>query len=138
VTPKSEQTSDNSIRKKERKKQGIGRDLPARGNEPVIVTMSGEMLVSGSAAFRDCLVEAFAQGDWVEVDCSNLMDADLTFFQLLCSAHHTAMRENKIFTLRGQMTATFEALARNMGLERHVGCVRDTCQSCIWTGGRKI
>jgi ABC-type transporter Mla MlaB component len=99
---------------------------------------SGKMLVSGSAAFRRSLIESFDRADWVEMDCSELKDADLTFFQLLCSAHLTATRKNKKFTIKGQYSAAFVTLAGSMGLDRHVGCARDICKSCIWTGGREL
>ena len=107
-------------------------------DDRLIVKVSGEMLVSGSAAFRRSLIEALDRADWVEMDCSDLKIADLTFFQLLCSAHLTATRRNKKFTIIGQHMAPFATLARNTGLYRHVGCARDLCQSCIWTGGREL
>jgi ABC-type transporter Mla MlaB component len=117
------------------KKQEAGRDVTSGENGPITMAVSGVMLVADSAAFHLGLVESFSRADWVEVDCRDLSDADLTFFQLLCAAHHFAMQKNKKLTISGQKTETFGTLARNMGLERHVGCVRDICHSCIWTGG---
>lgn len=108
------------------------------GDNRLVVTVSGKMLVTRSAAFCRELLDALERSSWVEVDCSALTDADLTFFQLLCSAHHTVTRRNKKITITGQDTAMFGALAAAIGLERHVGCDRDVCQSCLWTGGREL
>ena len=107
-------------------------------NDRVVVTASGKMRVSGSADFRRSLIGFLDRADWVEVDCSGLQDADLTFFQLLCSAHLTATRHNKKFTINGQHSEAFATLTRSMGLDRHVGCASDICKSCIWTGGREL
>lgn len=124
--------------KKGRQKQAAATPEPYRENERLVVPVTDEMLVTGSAAFRRILLEAFEQTDWVEVDCSELKDADLTFFQLLCSAHRSATLNSKKFTLKGQQATAFSELAIKMGLERHVGCPLDVCRSCIWTGGREL
>ena len=138
MTAKPEQTRGAPKRRRGVKTGGTEKEILPGSSGPVVVTVSGKMLISGSAAFRRSLIESFVRADWVEVDCSGLKDADLTFFQLLCSAHLTATRKNKKFTINGQYSAAFVTLARSMGLDRHVGCARDLCQSCIWTGGREL
>jgi hypothetical protein len=125
---------------------GENQTVPARresdgsigANDRIVVDASGKGCISECIEFRRILLDALDHSNWVEVDCSGLIDADLTFFQLLCSANFSASKNNRRFTLRGIENAHFVALAHKIGLVRHERGTRDTCQHCIWSGEGEI
>ena len=95
------------------------------------LAFAGELTIQHVAAFRDEFVRALEASDNILVDLSAASEVDLSFFQLLCSSHRTAVEMNKSLCLAGWPKNLLQTL-EDAGFDRHVGCVLDCQGSCIW------
>lgn len=59
-------------------------------------------------------------------------DVDLSFVQVLCSAHRTALEAGKKFEITGSLPESFLRLIEDTGLNRHVGCSFGCEADCPW------
>lgn len=109
-------------------------DPAGGGSGAARLLASGELTVGRIAEFRLRLLQSLATAEWTVVDCSALSGADVSFFQLLCSAHRTASAGNRKLTLTGHDSELFIGATVKIGLRRHVGCALDALQSCLWKG----
>ncbi|EWY41634.1 hypothetical protein N825_24105 [Skermanella stibiiresistens SB22] len=79
----------------------------------ILVRFAGSLTVPEAAHIRSSLLDAFRDGDSVEVDCSGATDVDLSFVQLLLAARRTAVKLGKSITLSAPAAgALLDTLAR--------------------------
>lgn len=97
-----------------------------------IVTVSGDATVSSAAALKKELVAALQAASAVDVVVENITAADITFLQLLCSAHRTAAARNKALTVTGLAQERMSAMLLRTGFSRQTGCQENTRTSCLW------
>ncbi|MDF8332154.1 STAS domain-containing protein [Novosphingobium cyanobacteriorum] len=67
-------------------------------------------------SIRDAIIEAFDAGSEVEIDASALEDADLTFVQVLASAHKQAEIEGRSVRIVAPVPPVLASLAERAGL----------------------
>lgn len=65
----------------------------------VVIGFSGEATIRQANDIAERLKHALASSDRVEIDCSGITEADITFIQLMISAHQTASAAGKIVEL---------------------------------------
>lgn len=104
----------------------------------VQMVVSGDILLGETPALRDRLVEAICGHEAVEVVLDQVTRVDVSLFQLLCSAHHSAVEAGKVFRVNARNGEQYAEWLELIGLRRHVGCDKDICASCIWIGGPRI
>ena len=112
--------------------------------------MEGEMLNSADATIlkledrwtierahelKGALVAALSGNDQVIIDLEEVTEVDLSFLQLLCSAHRTSLKLNKHFALQDNQPEAFTRAVRDAGYARTLGCHGDPYKSCLWKGG---
>ena len=101
-----------------------------------VLTVSGILTVKHAKALRTALLEAVRKAPAVEVDVENIGDLDVTFAQLICSAHRMAADLNKQMTITGLEQERFSQLLDRFGFFRHIGCHENTRKSCLWLHGQ--
>jgi len=98
-----------------------------------IVNISGSLTVEHAMEVKDAIQSALEQpGKNVVLLLGTITKADLTFFQVVCSAHKTATTANKIFSVQQFQQDVLMRPHRAMGFTRRVGCAIDKTKSCVF------
>ena len=102
-----------------------------------VLTVSGALTVKHAKALRAALLEAVRKAPAIDVDVENIGDLDVTFAQLICSAHRMAADLNKQMTITGLEQERFSQLLGRFGFFRHIGCHENTRKTCLWLHGHE-
>ena len=105
-----------------------------RKKDRTVVAVNGSMTVGYAVELRTRLLEAFSNGQPVELCLAGMTAIDLTGLQLLCSCHKTAMTRGVAFTVTCG-TDALSTVAAAAGMYRHKGCVADVGGTCVWLNG---
>lgn len=106
--------------------------LHTQKNDREVLTVSGALTVKRAKALRAALLQAVQNAPAVEVHVEKIEDLDVTFAQLICSAHRTAADLNKTMTITGLEQERFNQMLGRFGFFRHIGCHESTRKSCLW------
>lgn len=68
----------------------------------------------------------------LDVDVSEAVETDLSFLQLLCSVHRTAMKKGKTITLAKTIPDVFLQAMDDNGCRRQSSCSLDINKTCLW------
>lgn len=110
--------------------------LEQSGNRCVI-SFEGAVTVEAAGQLREVLIHALGDNPEVEMNFEEATDADLSCLQLICSAHRTAVKQEKLLTVTpGDSVVLLDAATRG-GFIRHTGCSLDIQKNCLWTGLQK-
>jgi ABC-type transporter Mla MlaB component len=101
-------------------------------DKDMILHFSGELLIDYADQLKSILMDSLKKAKHIEVDVSSVTEADVSCLQLLCSAHRTSKRENKVFGLGDNASDSFKKSVRQAGYARPNGCVLDTSKQCMW------
>lgn len=104
-------------------------------NKNNTVRFAGSLTIERAAALKMLLMESLNWTDSLHLVCENVTEVDISFLQLLCSAHRTAVKEKKKLTLAGQCPEPLRLAVWEAGFIRQEGCVLDVQQTCIWKEG---
>jgi anti-anti-sigma regulatory factor len=99
--------------------------------------LAGSLTVENASEIRKKLIGALVGQDEIVVCIEADASVDVTFLQILCSAHRTASKLGKSFTLRYPAPGNFLAAIGNAGFSRKSGCARERDTTCLWAGGGK-
>ena len=100
----------------------------------VLIRLEGEATIESAEQLMLELRDGL-NADSVAIDCSGTESIDLYAFQLLCSAHRTAVAEKKTLEFLGEVTESVAQEIQSAGLTREHGC--SLCpedSSCLWSG----
>ena len=100
-----------------------------------VLTLYGELTIEHAGELKKVMIDALKNSEHVNDAIGNVTEIDLTCFQLLCSAHRTALKSNIQLTLSSKDSDIFQQMVRNSGYARHDGCSQDPGQTCLWCGG---
>jgi anti-anti-sigma regulatory factor len=107
----------------------------ANKNGREVLIVSGSLTVKHAKALKAALLEAVQNAPAVEVDVENIGDLDVSFVQLVCSAHRMVADLNKQMTITGIDQERFSRMLGRLGFFRHIGCHESTRKSCLWLHG---
>ncbi len=96
------------------------------------LTVDGELTVSRAEELRMFLIKALIDADQVNLDFGPVTETDLSCLQLLCSAHRSAARMNKKFSISAAWPDPFNNAVHDAGYARLKGCRFDVDNSCLW------
>lgn len=97
-----------------------------------IIILGGELTIAHAKSIRDALAEAVKKAREVHVMFQDVQEVDVSFFQILCSAHLTAENMHKSLTIGELNNGIIGRALEQFGFMRHVGC-RSACVSpCLW------
>lgn len=96
------------------------------------LVMSGNLSISRVLATRDELTEALKITQNLEIDIGSAKEIDLSFLQLLCSAHRTSIYLKKNMTFKGTIPEEIKKSIGDNGFTRPRGCEADSTNTCLW------
>ena len=97
------------------------------------VTISGSLTVEHAAEIKSALQDALKKKSRsVVLTLGPVTKADLTFFQVICSAHKTATTAGKSFSVEKFQQEPLVRAHRDMGFTRRIGCALDSTKSCVF------
>ena len=99
------------------------------------LVMGGSLTIENASVIRKKLIGLLLKEDEVFVCINADALVDISFLQLLCSAHRTASKLGKSFALRNKASGNFLSAAAKAGYTRIRGCARDRNGTCLWVGG---
>ena len=95
----------------------------------------GSLTIERAAELKMFLMESLNRMDRLHLVFENVTEVDISFLQLLCSVHRTAVKEKKNLTLDGHRPESLRLSVLEAGFVRQEGCVLDVQQTCIWKEG---
>ena len=102
-----------------------------------VLTVSGALTVKHAKTLHAAFLEAIRNASAVEVNVENIDDLDVTFAQLICSVHRTAVELHKDMKITGLEQERFSLMLGRFGFFRHIGCHENTRKSCLWLHGHE-
>ncbi len=105
-----------------------------RWDDRNILKLRGDWTIERAGELKPALLEALANSEHIVIDMGELSGLDLSTMQLLCAAHRKSIRLDKQFGFSEQRPETLKRMVREAGLVRTVGCHKNPCKSCLWTG----
>ncbi|PLX97919.1 MAG: hypothetical protein C0623_14245, partial [Desulfuromonas sp.] len=78
------------------------------------------------------LLDLVAAGGDVTLRFKEVEDVDLSFIQILCSAHRSLVNNGKTMVIDGQLPESMMKLIDEAGLKVHIGCTFDSTVECPW------
>lgn len=97
-----------------------------------VLSLKGDIMIEDAAQFKDLLMRHMEDTDDLSINVSDVTQVDLSWFQLICSAHRFSNRIEKKFSLDGEIPENIRTLAIKSGFKRHKGCTFDCGDTCIW------
>lgn len=105
-------------------------DIDVRG-DALEMLMSGVLSVENCLEIKRSLVDALERSDHLLLSVAEDVEVDITFLQILCAAHHFALKSNKSFVLNG-CPKVLSCAIEDAGYPRFRGCVHDRDRTCLW------
>jgi anti-anti-sigma factor len=103
-------------------------------NDTGELILDGDVTAESARALHGALLDPQGAVTDLVVNMSGVREIDVTCLQLLCSAHHAAMKEGRKIKLANVNQATMDTM-ESLGFIRHTGCREDTAGSCLWLMG---
>ena len=72
-----------------------------------ILTITGSVTIENINAVKKVLVDIIDQSDHVMVNIADITEVDVTFLQLLCSAHKSMISRNKRLSISESCSKSF-------------------------------
>lgn len=82
---------------------------------PICIEWVGEMVLARAEEVRDQLLTALTEGQPVQLDCSKITEADISFIQLLLAARSSAIRRSVPFSLKLPLSHPLQVALRRGG-----------------------
>ncbi|WP_029917333.1 STAS domain-containing protein [Pelobacter seleniigenes] len=100
----------------------------------LVVSLEGEATVENLDQVKEALLAALLNHDQVLVNCDRLESIDIFFIQLLCSAHRTAVAQEKKFALLDSLPSSLRDTVKVAGFIRQHGCRSGSGgdRYCLW------
>ncbi|MFO7568421.1 MAG: STAS domain-containing protein [Smithellaceae bacterium] len=96
------------------------------------LTLTDDLSISRATSLREAIEQALKKVKHLTVDIGQARGVDLSFLQLLCSAHRSATVMNKSMTLAGKSNEALQKAVDENGYGRTSGCVLDKTSTCLW------
>jgi anti-anti-sigma regulatory factor len=103
----------------------------------VVLKLKGRCTIEHANEMKAVLADALRTQEQVVVTLDGASDFDLSFLQLLCSAHGTSLQRNKLFALGGILPDAFRQAVEEAGYGGPAGCRHDPLTGCPWKGGKE-
>ena len=96
-----------------------------------ILFINGELTIQNASELKRILIESIDNSEHVVLNLDNVTEVDLSCLQLLYSAHKTAAKSNRRFTLNNNCPEVFKKAVKDTGYLRHFGCEYDCDIRCL-------
>jgi anti-anti-sigma regulatory factor len=98
-----------------------------------VLHLSGELVIQHADLLGSRFLESLSDADRVDIDLSAVTDVDISCLQLLCAAHKTSIKLNKLLYINGVCPDVFRQTVKNAGYFQHTGCSYDIKHTCLLT-----
>jgi ABC-type transporter Mla MlaB component len=96
------------------------------------LTIKGAATVESIGKLADAFRRTISRSDRIVVDTSRVTEADISFYQLLCSAHCTSFVQGKSLEVEHSDECTTIREARRLGFDLVKGCGAEAMEQCLW------
>lgn len=103
-----------------------------RSGNKELVSISGDLTVPHANTLKTVLLEALKNAEAIVLAMDQVTGLDVSFPQLVCSAHRTAASLGKELTITGLDQERLAQLLLQAGFMRHTGCAENTRKTCLW------
>lgn len=100
-----------------------------------VLKFKGDLTIENAQELHRLLLAALDNLEEISLSFEEVTAVDLSFVQLICAAHRTAVRADKNLKLADPRPEVLKAVVRETGFLREAGCVLDTQGSCLWKEG---
>ena len=97
------------------------------------LVLEGELTLEHVRQLHEELRSSMENVRKLDVDISGVVEADLSFLQLLCSAHRTAVKTGKTLNFVKDIPESVRQVMENNGYSRQNSCSLDVGKTCLWT-----
>lgn len=94
--------------------------------------IDGALTIENACKIRTAVQEALLKTDRLVLTIGENAVPDITFLQILCSAHRTAVKAGKEFTINVPLGSDFSRVISDAGFSRHKGCSGGRNGTCLW------
>ena len=92
----------------------------------------GELTIKRASEIRAQLLESLSEFQHVEVEIGDVANVDLSYLQLMCSAHRFAAKNGKKITLINQDGSLFSEVKIIAGFVTGKECGFNRENNCLW------
>jgi anti-anti-sigma regulatory factor len=86
-----------------------------QSGETCVLKLKGRWTIERVRELKDLLLEALRGGAQIIVEMEEPMEVDLSFLQVLCSAHRSALKLGKRLVLHCKKSQSFGQVVRDAG-----------------------
>jgi anti-anti-sigma regulatory factor len=97
--------------------------------------LDGSLTIARAGELKAALLEGLEKVDQVTVCLGEVSEVDLTFFQVLCSAHRIFDAKNKTISITDATDGAWRQMMVRSGFTRMKACALDLKSECLWKGG---
>lgn len=101
------------------------------------LVLEGELTLGRIRQLHEELMSSLKRVKHLDVNIAGAVETDLSFLQLLCSAHQTAVKMGKTLSLASDLPEILLQTMESNGYSRHRGCSLDIDKTCLWTGKKR-
>jgi anti-anti-sigma factor len=99
-----------------------------------VIQLSGELTIGRIAELRESIKNLVDRFPTVHIRFEDVTGIDLSFLQLICSAHRTAASMNKQLVFSGVKPEIVNRILQSAGLTRQRACSLVPAAQCFWHG----
>ncbi len=96
------------------------------------ILLQGELTISEAGSIARQFTQVFAGHDEVIIEIGAVESVDLTFLQIICSAHQTAIKTGKTMKLGEIKSQRFLDFHKDAGFVRNRECCSSPAHTCVW------
>lgn len=96
------------------------------------LSCGGDMTMVQAQEFHQALLQAILAVDTLNIDLQGVGLVDISFLQLLCSAHRECGSSGKNIHLQGQCGDFLGPFMEKAGYRKRSGCSIEAKASCLW------
>ncbi len=94
--------------------------------------LAGKLTISRASELAASVGQMLAEAEHAAVlDLAAVTAADVSFLQILCAAHRTALRDGKSLSITSPSKELLRTV-RTAGFERRQPCTQCTGDTCLW------
>jgi anti-anti-sigma factor len=97
-----------------------------------VIQLSGELTVGRITELKESLKNLVDRFSTVHIRFEDVTGIDLSFLQLICSAHRTAASMNKKLVFSGMQPEIVNRILQSAGLTRQRACSLVPAAQCFW------
>ena len=110
--------------------------MKSKGKKKSIrLSLEGELTIKRATEIRELLLESLSRSQRVEVELGEVTDVDLSYLQLMCSAHRSASESGKSLILINQDVLLFTETKDTAGFTNGKECKHNHNNDCLWMEG---